>query len=79
MLLRLCGHDSAVRATHPLAAAGAGRLGRSQSFVTKVETGECRRDVVELRPLARLYRKPVSYFFGEWTVEAASRLERDLL
>jgi transcriptional regulator with XRE-family HTH domain len=43
----------------------AGRLGRSQSFVTKVETGERRLDVVELRAFARLYRKPVSYFFGE--------------
>lgn len=41
------------------------RLGRSQSFVTKAETGERRLDVVELRAFARLYRKRASYFFGE--------------
>lgn len=41
------------------------RLGRSQSFVTKAETGERRLDVVELRAFARIYGKRVSYFFGE--------------
>lgn len=41
------------------------RLGRSQSFVTKAETGERRLDVVELRAFARVYRKRVSFFFGE--------------
>lgn len=41
------------------------RLGRSQSFVTKAETGERRLDVTELRAFARLYGKRVSYFFGE--------------
>ncbi len=40
-------------------------LGRSQSFVTKAETGERRLDVVELRAFARVYKKRVSYFFGE--------------
>ncbi len=38
------------------------RLGRSQSFVTKAETGERRLDVVELRAFAKIYRKPASYF-----------------
>lgn len=41
------------------------RLKRSQSFVTKAETGERRLDVVELRAFARIYGKRVSYFFGE--------------
>ena len=41
------------------------RLGRSQSFVTKVETGERRLDVVELRAFARVYRKRVAFFLGE--------------
>jgi transcriptional regulator with XRE-family HTH domain len=41
------------------------RLGRSQSFVTKAETGERRLDVVELRALARVYRKWVSFFCGK--------------
>lgn len=41
------------------------RLGRSQSFVTKAETGERRVDVVELRAFARIYGKRVSYFLGD--------------
>ena len=41
------------------------RLGRTQSFVTKAERGERRLDVVELRAFARIYKKPVAFFFGE--------------
>ncbi len=41
------------------------RIGRTQSFVTKAERGERRLDVVELRALARVYRRPVAFFFGE--------------
>jgi transcriptional regulator with XRE-family HTH domain len=41
------------------------RLGRSQSFVTKAETGERRLDVVELRAFARIYGKRASYFLGD--------------
>ncbi len=36
------------------------QLKRSQSFVTKAETGERRLDVVELKAFARLYKKPTS-------------------
>ena len=38
------------------------RLRRPQSFVSKVESGERRLDPVELRHLAELYGKSVSYF-----------------
>jgi hypothetical protein len=38
------------------------RLRKPQSFVSKLESGERRVDVVELSHLARLYHKPVSYF-----------------
>jgi len=38
------------------------RLGKTQSFVSKCESGERRVDVVELADLARLYRKPVTWF-----------------
>ena len=38
------------------------RLGRLQSFVSKCESGERRVDVVELAALARLYRKPLTWF-----------------
>lgn len=38
------------------------RLDRPQSFVSKIETGERRVDVVELAELARLYKKPLDHF-----------------
>jgi len=41
------------------------RMGRAHSFLSKCETGERRVDVLELIQLARLYRKPLRYFFDE--------------
>ena len=38
------------------------RLERPQSFVSKIESGERRVDVVELSELARVYRKPLEFF-----------------
>ncbi|MCL6480391.1 MAG: helix-turn-helix domain-containing protein [Firmicutes bacterium] len=38
------------------------KLRRPQSFVSKVESGERRVDVVELAEFARLYRNPLSFF-----------------
>ena len=43
--------------------AAARRLRRSQTFVSKSESGDRRVDVVELQAFARLYRKPVEFFF----------------
>jgi transcriptional regulator with XRE-family HTH domain len=40
-------------------------LGRSHSFVSKCETGERSVDVIDLLQLARLYEKPMQYFFPE--------------
>jgi transcriptional regulator with XRE-family HTH domain len=37
-------------------------LHQHQSFISKCESGERRVDVVELRGLAQLYQKPVTYF-----------------
>ena len=37
-------------------------LHRPQSFVSKVESGERRVDVIELEAFAKLYRKPLSFF-----------------
>ncbi len=42
------------------------RIGRAHSFLSKCETGERRVDVVELLQLAKLYKKPLRYFFGDW-------------
>ena len=38
------------------------KLGHHQSYVSKIESGERRVDVVELNRLAKLYGKSVSYF-----------------
>ena len=38
------------------------RLRRGQSAVSKIERGERRIDPIELKFLARLYRKPLAFF-----------------
>ncbi len=38
------------------------RLGTTQSFISRCETGDRRVDVIELQAFARVYRKPISYF-----------------
>jgi len=45
------------------------RLGTSQSFVSRSETGERRLDVIELQAFATIYQKPMSYFLGNTDVE----------
>ena len=40
-------------------------LGKPQSFVSKLESGERRVDFVELQVLAHIYGKPLSYFEDE--------------
>ncbi len=40
------------------------RLGKSQAFVSKSESGDRRVDVIELKAFAKLYRKPVGYFLS---------------
>jgi transcriptional regulator with XRE-family HTH domain len=38
------------------------RLQKPPSYVAKIESGERRVDFIELQDLARLYRKPISFF-----------------
>jgi|SRR5712692_2908598 len=38
------------------------KLGKPQSFLSKIESGERRVDVIELVEIARLYRKPLTFF-----------------
>lgn len=40
----------------------ADKLGHHQSYMSKIESGERRVDIVELKRIAHLYGKTVSYF-----------------
>jgi transcriptional regulator with XRE-family HTH domain len=40
----------------------ADRIKRPQSFVSKIESGERRIDIVELHQLAKLYRRSLDFF-----------------
>lgn len=46
-------------------AEAAQRLGKPQSFISKCESGERRIDIIELRVLAKLYGKDLSFFLRD--------------
>ncbi len=37
-------------------------LGVSQSYISKVESGQLRIDVVQLKQFAKIYKKPLTFF-----------------
>lgn len=38
------------------------KLGKLQSYVSKIERGERRIDIVELKEMAKIYKKDISFF-----------------
>ena len=38
------------------------KLGRTQSYISKIESGQRRFDVLQLKEFAKLYKKPINYF-----------------
>lgn len=38
------------------------KLGRTQSYLSKVKSGQRRFDVLQLKEFAKLYKKPFDYF-----------------
>ena len=42
----------------------AGKLKRTQSYVSKMEAGQRRIDVVQLKELAEIYKKRLDFFIG---------------
>jgi transcriptional regulator with XRE-family HTH domain len=37
-------------------------LHKTQSYVSKLESGQCRIDIIQLKQLARIYKRDVNYF-----------------
>ncbi|MBI2484363.1 helix-turn-helix transcriptional regulator [Candidatus Uhrbacteria bacterium] len=38
------------------------KLGETQSYVSKIESGQRRFDVLQLKEFAKIYKKDISYF-----------------
>lgn len=46
----------------------AGKLNRTQSYVSKIESGQLRVDVIQLNELAEFYGKSLDYFLKKKTI-----------
>jgi transcriptional regulator with XRE-family HTH domain len=38
------------------------KLGRSQSYISKIESGQLRLDIIQLKEIARVYKKSLDFF-----------------
>ena len=43
----------------------ANKLNRTQSYISKIEAGQLRVDVIQLKELAELYKKDIGYFLKQ--------------
>lgn len=39
-------------------------LGKTQSYISKVESGQTRIDIIELKQFAKIYNKDLGFFIG---------------
>lgn len=37
-------------------------LGKTQSYISKIESGQCRIDIIQLKEFAQIYKKEVIFF-----------------
>ncbi len=40
------------------------KLGRTQSYISKIESGQRRIDTVQLKEFAAIYKKKINFFLG---------------
>lgn len=40
-------------------------LEKTQSYISKIESGQRRLDVIQLKEFAKIYKKPLDYFIKE--------------
>ena len=40
-------------------------LGKTQSYISKIESGQRRIDIVQLRKFGQIYKKPLHYFLNK--------------
>ena len=38
------------------------RIGKTQSYISKIEAGKRRLDILQFNKIIKLYRKPISFF-----------------
>ncbi len=40
-------------------------LGKSQSYISRIEAGQRRIDIIQLKEFAKAYKKPIEFFIKE--------------
>lgn len=43
----------------------AAKLGKTQSYISKIEAGQLRVDLVQLKELSKIYKKELGYFLKD--------------